>query len=139
MGKLFCGLGFAATPPAGAVLICTCCDRGQRYCSPQCRGQARWRQRRAANRRISGASKGGWIIATGRAVSLPPAAVPRDGSRFPSSRISPTIGEWKSGHVPTLAPLRFRPCDRPGYGLRCVVCGRAGRFVDPFPRTSSRR
>jgi len=32
-------------------MVCTCCDRGQRYCSLPCREQARLRQRRAANGR----------------------------------------------------------------------------------------
>jgi hypothetical protein len=41
--------------------------------------------------------------------------------------------------TPARTPLRFEPRERPGIRLRCVVCGRAGRFVDPFPRTSSRR
>jgi len=31
--------------------LCSRCDRGQRYCSPACRQQARLHQRRCANRR----------------------------------------------------------------------------------------
>lgn len=31
--------------------ICRPCDRGQRYCSSQCRASARWEQHRQANRR----------------------------------------------------------------------------------------
>ena len=38
--------------------ICTHCDRGQRYCSPACRSEARRRQHRAANRRYQQSPEG---------------------------------------------------------------------------------
>jgi hypothetical protein len=37
------------------------------------------------------------------------------------------------------ASLHIRPRERRVFWMRCMVCGRAGSFVDPFPRTSSRR
>jgi hypothetical protein len=45
--------------------ICTHCDRGQRYCSADCRPEARRQQRRDANPGISGVPKAGSIIGTG--------------------------------------------------------------------------
>jgi integrase len=43
---------FPGAPGCQALFpICTCCDRGQRYCSQRCRVQARVCQHRAANRR----------------------------------------------------------------------------------------
>ena len=48
--------------------ICQHCDRGQCYCSPACRSQARLQQRRSANCRHQRSPEGtGWIIATGSA------------------------------------------------------------------------
>jgi hypothetical protein len=45
----------------------------------------------------------------------------------------------KAVTMPTLVPLRLRSREQSGIRLCCAVCGRVGRFVDPFPRTSSRR
>lgn len=38
--------------------ICVCCDRGQRYCTGECRGHVRRRQRQAANRRHQQSAEG---------------------------------------------------------------------------------
>jgi hypothetical protein len=51
---------------------------------------------------------------------------------------SPSEG-GKAVTMPAVASLRVRPGERRVVWMRCMVCGRAGRFVDPFPRTSSRR
>jgi hypothetical protein len=59
------------------------------------------------------------------------------GSQSCASR-SPSEG-GKAVTMPAVAPLRVRPRERRVFWMRCMVCGRAGRFVDPFPRTSSRR
>jgi ribonuclease J len=34
----------------------------------------------------------------------------------------------------TAAWSRVRPCERRGFWLRCMVCGRAGCLIDPIPR-----
>ena len=39
--------------------ICVSCDRGQRYCSPECRSESRCRQRHDANRRYQQSEPGG--------------------------------------------------------------------------------
>ena len=41
--------------------------------------------------------------------------------------------------TPAAVPLHVRPSDQRGFWLRCMVCGRVGRLIDPFPRTSIRR
>ena len=120
--------------------ICTCCDRGQRYCSSDCRSQARCRQLRAANRRHQ-RSVEGRLDHRDRQRAYRCRRFPRrvtdQGSQAVKSR--PPSESGKAVTMPTLVPLSVRPCERRGNGLRCVICGRAGRFVDPFPRTSSRR
>lgn len=46
-------------PACGALFgICQACDRGQRYCSPACRGQARVCRHRVANRRYQDSRRG---------------------------------------------------------------------------------
>jgi hypothetical protein len=49
--------------------ICQHCDRGQRYCSPVCRGEARRRQHRTANCATSGVRRAGLIIAIGNVLT----------------------------------------------------------------------
>ena len=120
--------------------ICVCCDRGQRYCTAECRGHVRRRQHRAANRRHQQSAEGRldhrdrqrayrcrqWLR-----------RVTDQGSQSTSSG-SPS-GSGKVITWPAVAPLRVRPRERRGFWLRCMVCGRSGRLVDPFPRTSIRR
>jgi hypothetical protein len=120
--------------------ICTCCDRGQRYCSAACRSHARRRRHRAANRRHQQSAEGRLDHRDRQRAyrcRRPRRRVTDQGSQ---AEISPPPSEsGKAVTMPVLAPLRVRPRERRGNGLRCMVCGRAGRFVDPFPRTSFRR
>jgi hypothetical protein len=48
-------------------------------------------------------------------------------------------GSGKAITWPAVAPLRVRPRERRSFWLRCVVCGRTGRLIDPFARTSVRK
>lgn len=127
--------------------LCSRCDRGQRYCSLACRRQVRLHQHRRANRRYQqslearldhcdrqreyrrrrvqarvtdhsslliaspASSKGGKVDAT--AIETPPRSK------------AATLPRW--------------PEQRPGVWLCCRICGRAGRFVDPFPSIPRRR
>ena len=127
--------------------LCSHCDRGQRYCSLACRQQARLRQRRLANRRHQQSPEGrldhrdrqrdyrqrrcrarvtdqGSLLITGSASSLCGAA--------PAT----------SSDEATPAEAAGFPCwpeNRPGVRLCCRVCGRGGRFIDPFPPIPRRR
>ena len=120
-----------------AFFICTHCDRGHRYCSTQCREQSRRQQRRSANRRHQ-------VSPEGRLDH-------RDRQRAYRCRLrqaQPRVTD--QGSVSIVSPASF-DCGRadavehppgsqswherqPALWLRCRVCGRAGRFIDPFPR-----
>jgi hypothetical protein len=120
--------------------ICACCDRGQRYCSQACRAQARVRQRRAANRRHQQSAEGQLdhrdrqrryrcrrhtkrVTDQGSQIVDPPS---------PSKR-EEVIRQWAASR------FELRPRRPSVFELRCVVCGRPGRLLDPFPRTCTRR
>ena len=114
--------------------ICTCCDRGQRYCSAECRRQARCQQHRAANRRHQRSAEGRLDHRDRqRAYRCRHfrRRVTDQGSQSSASG-SPSEG-GKAVTMPAVAPLVVRPRERRVFWMRCVVCGRAGRFVDPFP------
>jgi hypothetical protein len=38
-----------------------------------------------------------------------------------------------------VAQLRIQASAQPVFEPRCIVCGRTGRLLDPFPRISTRR
>ena len=130
--------------------ICRHCDRGQRYCSPACQAQALRQQRRCANRRHQQSHEG--------------RADHRDRQREYRKRraqinvtdrgsaadsVSGNMPPWDARSVRTAAPMgsiatfvgqrslpavrRRLESHRPPF-LRCVLCGRQGRFVDPFPK-----
>ena len=90
------------------------------------------------------ARKAGSIIATasgntGRA----PGATARDGSRFPFDHFPGIIRLWTGTDAdrpsdPAACRSRW-PETRPALWLRCRICGRTGRFIDPFPRIPRRR
>jgi hypothetical protein len=127
--------------------LCPRCDHGQRYCSLACRQQSRRQQRRSANRRHQQSLEGrldhrdrqrqyrerhcrarvtdqGSILITGSASSSYEAA----------ETTSPEPAK-------TLAASRYPrwPENRLGVRLCCRVCGRVGRFIDPFPLIPRRR
>lgn len=127
--------------------LCPRCDRGQRYCSLACRGQARLHQRRCANRRYQQSKEGredhrdrqqeyrrrqaqARVTDQGSLSVTCPAL-----STCGPVEASPVEGPDKSG-VPSLP--RF-PRIQPGVRLCCQVCGRMGRFIDPFPTIPRRR
>jgi hypothetical protein len=51
--------------------------------------------------------------------------------------VEPAAAELAQAYVVTRRPLW--PQSQPGVHLRCRVCGRIGRFIDPFPRIPRRR
>ena len=123
--------------------ICSHCDRGQCYCSAACRTEARRRQRRAANRRHQRSLEGRLDH--------------RDRQRAYRQRHAPA-GVTDQGSLSVFSPAPFgcgeaitmpvavsRPCELPGglekrsdLWLRCSICGRPSRFVNPFPQISRR-
>ena len=125
-------------PPCGAVFyLCRHCDRGQQYCSPRCREKSRRLQRREANRRHQ---RTPW----GRDDH-------RDRQREYRERQRARVTDQSSLHsAPSanlIAPRRFEPVEatpeppwRPSPDTArlagwvvCQMCGRRGRWVNPFP------
>ena len=120
--------------------ICRCCDRGQRYCSTECRAEARHRQHRAANRRHQGSAEGR-LDHRDRQRAYRCRQLRRrvtdQGSQPFASR--PLSGSGIAITTPAVAPPGVQVRDQADAWPRCTVCGRWSRLVDPFPRTSSRR
>ncbi len=131
--------------------ICRHCDRGQRYCSPACRAQARLQQRRRANDRHQRSPEGRLDHRDRQreyrkrcAERTRPAGVTDQGSLSIAS--SATMPEWDTRSAQTTIPassdrdlVRRAPHRRPGPPLHCMLCGRSGRFVDAFPHIPLRR
>lgn len=127
--------------------LCSHCDRGQRYCSVACRDRARLEQRRIANRRHQQSPEGrldhrdrqrqyrhrraqAWVTDQG-SLSITCSAISACGP------VEPVPGQ---AVVACAVACRPRwPQTRPGIELRCRICGRVGRFIDPFPRIPRRR
>jgi len=139
-GSVGCGAAF---------WICQCCDRGQRYCSERCRLKTRREQRREANRRHQKSEEGRLDHRDRqRAYRLrrAPAGVTDHSRSAPDGADS--ISGPESILEAALAAAGNRPeeeldanqaiiaCDRRSRPatIRCIVCGRAGTFVDPFRR-----
>lgn len=113
----------------GAVFhVCRSCDRGQAYCSSECRTAARRAQKRAANGRHQRSPEGRADHRDRqreyrrRLVEL---RVTDQGSDELSSM--PTLG-WDVDEAPN--PLAAMLVGT----VRCVVCGRSGVVIDPWPR-----
>ena len=126
--------------------LCPQCDHGQRYCSLQCRGQARLNQRRSANRRHQQSPEGRLDHRDRQREyrSRHAQRVTDQGSLLilsPSSSPCGPIDAIATDVPPKSGNARFPqwPEKRPGVWLCCRVCGRAGRFVDPFPPIPRRR
>ena len=127
--------------------LCSHCDRGQRYCSIACSEEARRRQRRSANRRHQQSPEGRmdhrdrqrqYRSRCGRArvtdqgsLSITCPAISACGP------IEVAPAEMSPAH--TIAGRPSLPQIRARIELRCLVCGRPGRFIDPFPRIPRRR
>jgi hypothetical protein len=127
--------------------ICQHCDRGQCYCSPACRDGARLEQRRRANCRHQRSPEGRLdhrdrqrdYRQRRRDQPALQARVTDQGSLSITSPVN--IPEWDTPTTRTAVPRSTatvfaprRPENRPRSLLHCIVCGRGGRFVDPFPR-----
>ena len=120
--------------------ICSCCDRGQRYCSSSCRSQARVRQHRAANRRYQRSTEGrlDHRDRQRRYRGRPCVKSVTDQGSQKADFLSPSkqdeVIQRLSGSV-----MQSRLHVRGVFVLRCAVCGRPGHLLDPFPRISTRR
>ena len=119
--------------------ICSHCDRGHRYCSTECRELARRRQRRCANGRHQRSPEG-------RLDHRDRQREYRE-RRQEQSRVTRSC-VTDQGSLSITSPALFQrgPAEpqqnhspQPVLWLRCRICGRAGRFIDPFPRVPRRR
>ena len=115
--------------------ICRSCDRGQCYCSDGCRAEAVRRQRREANRRHQQSDEG-------RRDHCDRQREYRE--RFAQRRVTdqPSQAAALSGRIPIAEQVpgedTTRVTDVPRQRHRrlfCIICGRAGRFIDPFDRS----
>ena len=109
----------------------------KRYCSSGCREEASRRQRRCANTRHQ-QSPEGWLDHRDRQGEYRrrQARVTDQGSLSITSPASFECGTSKANAgVATIPPPQPAPFTR----LRCCICGRTGRFIDPYPRIPRRR
>lgn len=121
--------------------LCARCDRGQCYCSVDCRRDARIIQRRCANRRHQQTPEGRLDhrdrqrlyrrrriharVTDQGSVSV------ADSASFRSEQFEPEVAEQTA---PALL-LCWAP-GQPGVRICCRVCGRQGRWLEPFPPPS---
>jgi hypothetical protein len=124
--------------------ICSHCDRGQCYCSLACRSEARRRQHRAANRRYEQSPEGRLDHRDRQRQYRQRRCRARVTDQSSPAVISPA--PWGCGEtitMPVAVALRVaspgRLEKRADLWLRCSICGRPGRFVDPFPPIPRRR
>lgn len=136
-------LRFCRAQACGTLFwICRPCDRGHRYCSERCRQKARRQQRREANRRHQQSPEGQLdhrdrqrayrrrrrerVTDQGRREDrIFLRMTSRDSFRFsmPSNQGERSEEQDEKPHFEE--PHCFR--------IRCVVCGRSGLWIDPFP------
>jgi hypothetical protein len=117
--------------------ICRSCDRGHCYCSDRCRQKARREQRRVANLRHQRTPEGRLDH--------------RDRQRTYRRRKAKdcvtdqgSFGVQRSGNIvvleesPPIAALKIGELSRKNIMILslgvpyCIICGRPGRFVNPF-------
>lgn len=121
-------------------LICSHCDRGQRYCSPDCRLRSRVAQLRAARRRHQQSPEGrldhrdrqrAYRRRKVASSQLPPTIRVTDHASKASLN-SATIATANDSEP--LRPIRRRVLQAlSDFGwLICHFCGRLGRFLNPF-------
>ena len=120
--------------------VCTCCDRGQRYCSQECREQVRVCQRRAANRRHQQSAEGR-LDHRDRQRRYRRRRHTKSVTDQGSQTADPDSPSKREQVIRQRAasPFVLRARGPRVFELRCVVCGRPGHLLDPFPRTSTRR
>jgi len=125
-------------PPCGVVFyLCRRCDRGQRYCSPRCREKALRLQRREANRRHQQSPEGRLDHRDRqREYRKRQRARVTDKSSLRASRcVNLTVPPVREPIEATLA-LDLGPspeAEIPVGWVMCQICGRRGRWVNPFP------
>lgn len=118
--------------------LCRHCDRGQRYCSARCREKALRLQRRQANRRYQQSPEG--------------RADHRDRQREYRRRLKVRVTDKSSLRSLPCANLvapsaskafevgsaldsePFRGAELTAGWVVCQICGRRGRWVNPFAR-----
>lgn len=119
--------------------LCCHCDRGQRYCSSHCREKSRRLQRREANRRHQQSPEGRLDH--------------RDRQRAYRRRMQARVTDQSSLEFSACANLTAPPVSEPletdlgigcgpewdlwdavlaPGGVTCQICGRQGRWIDPF-------
>lgn len=110
-----------------SFLICRSCDRGQQYCSDRCRSHARLQQHRRANARHQRSPEGRLDHRDRqRDYRL------RHARRRVTDQGSPPPCRQRSIPSPDMASAGNR-CPRAAWEpLRCALCGRLSRFIDPF-------
>ena len=115
--------------------ICSHCDRGHRYCSVECRQQARLRQRRCANGRHQRSEEGRLDHRDRQREYLLRQQAAAAGVTDPSSVLITSPASLPGGQEKTVFAL-----PPPRYGQpRCRICGRVLRFINPFPRNPPRK
>jgi len=117
--------------------LCRHCDRGQRYCSPRCREKSRRLQRRQANRRHQQSPEGRLDHRDRqRAYRRRLQARVTDQSSLPAfARVNLAVPPARASIEAAPAP-DFRPshgAEDPIGWVVCQICGRRGRWVNPFP------
>lgn len=123
--------------PCGAVFyLCRHCDRGQRYCSLRCRQKSRHQQRREANRRHQ-QSPWGREDHRDRQRDYRQRRRDRvtDQSSFrscPSANLNAPQTSKLVEAAPTSEILPFPDVEREAGWIVCQICGRRGRWIDPF-------
>jgi hypothetical protein len=115
--------------------ICSHCDRGHRYCSPECRRQARLQQRRCANGRHQ-RSEEGRLDHRDRQRAYRHRQQSAAASVTDHSSVSITspasLLRGQAAMAATLPPPRLG-------APRCRICGRVLRFINPYPRIPPRK
>lgn len=134
--------GFCRAPDCGILFfVCPSCERGQAYCSDECRKRARRLQLREANRRHQQSEEGrldhrdrqrayrlrlaslrvtdhGYAPPTACAVMPQPASV---ALKRGALRFSSALGQHAQSFTGSASK-----------GAVCRFCGRRGRFINPF-------
>jgi hypothetical protein len=112
--------------------ICCHCDRGHPYCSASCRYQGYRQKRRLANQRYQ-QSPEGRLDHRDRQRALRRRRLVTQKSVTDQSSLRSALCQRMTLAI---AFRRLSPGESPSPSfsrwLRCVICGRRGRFVDPY-------